>query len=272
MTNVLSKQRRVEGEVESFSLMDSARQVRAVSRQAHALNPPRGSYYSETTVLERIADFIPKILPSTSGRHDRLTTMGLTRLAQAEKMALRVELTGLSYTELTGDELEMWEKFLPTSYSIADFAYDSIPDEALDELETAQEINCFDNIAIWTPEHNDLKGRLRRRATGVMSRINAVLQDALDPLAVGIIDDQNGVRHFYAIVRWAESLEPVEVIKAYVEKVDRQERTTFLAVLAVLVVAFVLLAIPMHFYVFVPIGILAVVAGIIALVRWMTTY
>lgn len=271
MTNVIPQPKRVGGEVESFSLMTSDRQVRAVKRQALALNPPKRSYNYEPSVLERIADYIPRILSSTEVRHERLTTMGLTRLAAAEKTALRVELTGLSYTELTGEELEMWQKFLPTHYHVRDFAYDSIPEKALDELETAQGMGCFDSIAIWTPEHNDLKGRLQQRASNIRRSIGSALQRSLDPLAVGMIEDHNGTQHFYAIVRWAESLEPVETIKAYVEKVDRQERHTLLAIPVILVITFALLAIPMQLFVLIPIIILALVVGVIAIVRWMET-
>jgi hypothetical protein len=251
-----------KGETESFRLINDPRQIRSVKKETRTLV----RHDNIAGVLERIADYIPIIQPATVERDGRLHTIGLHRLAEAERTARRVEIISYVYPELVDESYELWNKFLPTRNKLEDFAYDSIPDEALGYIETAQAIGAFDSIQIWSPEGNDLKGRIQARADARM-RARA-LQKSRDPMAVGIVTDQNGVQRFFSIVRWGESLLPVEQIARYVKKVDAQElrrdigMTLFWIIAALsLVFGLVALLISSHFLAIGPISLMVGALG-----------
>lgn len=97
------------------------------------------------------------------------------------------------YPELTGHELWVWRRFLPTMYSHytwKNYVFDLIPLEVLEEIQFADSLNLFDTFSIWTPE---------RRVQ--------------DPIAVGIYMDR-----IFQIVRWGESLKPFTEIELDVKK------------------------------------------------------
>jgi hypothetical protein len=200
-------------------------------------------------------------------RHTRLSTLGMSSLIDAEVVAARLDVADNCYTELFGEDRALWEKFLPTSVALSHYRYDSIPQKVIDALETAVGLGCFEEIVIWTPEGNDVNGRLARRREVVDERLNEIARDWSnrfsrsarrvsdllddlwprqsftgrtsiatrrgsdwfdDPMAIGRVTDSNGVERLFPIIRWGESLWSLDQIKAYVAKVDRQERNALL--------------------------------------------
>lgn len=114
-------------------------------------------------------------------------------VAQMESQAIAEE-AAIFYGEIVGYELAMWRAFLPTAYEdFAEYSYDVIPEVALEDIVTANNMNIFSTMEIWTPE---------------IARSNS-----MDPMAVGI----TGVgrdRRFFPIVRWgAEKLLTLEQIE-----------------------------------------------------------
>lgn len=259
------------GETESFRLVDDSRQLVSLKKETHVL--VHGT--TANNARDHIASYIAMIRPSTTLERDgRLRGIGLHRLADAEKIARRIELISYVYPELVDESYNLWDKFLPTKSGLGNFAYDSIPDEALGYIESAQAMGCFDRIMIWSPEGNDLKGRLGQRIDAMADEFSRALETSLDPMAVGIVNDQNGTTHFYSIVRWGESLQPVEQIAKYVKKVDAQEAwvgvaTTLLAliIVAAVVVGIVALAIVTHFVSLVVMGVI----GFVLFLGWLVT-
>lgn len=204
-----------EGEVESFKLLDNPKPIIQQFRRARRVERAQG-----------VLGYIPRILSSTGEeRNDQLTRIGLTALLEAERRAAPIEFARVIYPELTKDsndewDATVWEAFLPTVYSLEDFAYDSIPKAALDDIEEAQKSGLFDRIEIWSPEGNDFKSRRQEEA-----QRREILARSLDPMAVGILTNPNGVEQRFAITRWGESLKPFAEIKAYTQRVERQLRT-----------------------------------------------
>lgn len=171
----------------------------------------------DTDPVVTLFDYAPQVVSGGEARQAMLKELGLKKLAKAERRQAKLDFARVLYPELTGANLELWRKFLPTSYRAEKFEYDSVPDEALGLLKEATALDCFDRIEIWTPEGNDLKGR--RHA----ERARQILARSTDPLAVGIIVGPDKVQHPFALFRWGESLAPIEEIKRYVATVDRQE-------------------------------------------------
>lgn len=116
---------------------------------------------------------------------------------------------GVFYEELIGKDLFVWAAFLPTFYSKVsgdweNYTFDVVPHEALEEIRTADSLELFDDLEIWTPQRRFedpmVVGVLGRRR-GNPSRDN-----------LRVID---GAR-FFAIARWGESLMPLEEIRGTV--------------------------------------------------------
>jgi len=206
-------------------------------------------------------------------REEKLSKMGLVALIRAERKAIPLEAAAMFYPEMVGDELKLWQKFLPSEYSLRDYEYDSITDEALEQITIAQQLGYFDSIVIWTPEGNTFTGRTKRQAAKTrlaiedaadvvaerlaiaVETIGDYVDDALghlpasrsfnlvDPLAVGIISDSKGVQHLFPIVRWGESeLMSKDEIVAYVKKVDGQVLKAILAGIGAIVVPITMIA------------------------------
>ncbi|MDO8507596.1 MAG: hypothetical protein Q7S53_03435 [bacterium] len=117
--------------------------------------------------------------------------------AQVSAQAIAEE-AAIFYKEITGYELAMWREFLPTAYEdFAEYSYDVIPEVALEDIVTANNMNIFSTMEIWTPE---------------------IEVNSMDPMAVGI----TGVgrdRRFFPIVRWgAEKLLTPEQIERVVAR------------------------------------------------------
>jgi len=221
------------GETESYLLADPAALTKHIKPDSFIEVP---WWHFKRTVDRIIAPPADKM----DARQTMLLSLDLRKLASAELLAVRLESAGSFFPELQGEELAMWNKFLPTSYELSDYQYDSIPTEAVDCIAIAKQLGCFDRIFICTPEGNTFGGRTKRGYARVKEVViagveqvfsvvyraskatRAALVRTLDPLAIGVITDYNGVERMYQIVRWGESLIPVEEVKAHVAKVDRQ--------------------------------------------------
>ena len=83
----------------------------------------------------------------------------------------------IPYPELLGEELTVWQKYLPMRREIRNLSsrFNIIPDLAIAEIEKAT--RSFDRIEIW-------------------SRLD-------DPMAVGVIGDEKP--HYFSIVRWGDA-------------------------------------------------------------------
>lgn len=159
-----------------------------------------------------------------------------------------LEMARLLYPELTGHELETWRRFLPTRERFKDYNFDTVPDEALAALETAQRLDCFSKIQIWTPAGNDFHAGVSRAFDSAVQKADEAMA-RLDPMAVGVATDIDGSKRYFQIVRWGEALLPLDQIERYTNLVQRQLRTTFLFVpfiLFALIVAMITSAIT-HF-------------------------
>jgi hypothetical protein len=169
-------------------------------------------------------------------RRARLDELGFSRLSRVETSVIpKLEMASTLWPEMAGAELRLWKKFLPTERKFADFAYSSVPDDALDAIELADSAHCFDRIIIWTPEANRLGGRLARKLDKAADKIQEILQ-SVDPMAVGVIKDANNVEHYFSIVRWGESLWSVKKISRYVATVDWQVRILALILPALILI------------------------------------
>jgi hypothetical protein len=83
----------------------------------------------------------------------------------------------IPYPELSGEELEVWRKYLPMRRRIRNLSsrFNTIPDPAIAEIKKAT--RSFDRIEIWSR--------------------------AGDPMAVGIIGEEKP--HYFSIVRWGDA-------------------------------------------------------------------
>jgi hypothetical protein len=83
----------------------------------------------------------------------------------------------IPYPELLGEELTVWQKYLPMRREIRNLSsrFNTIPDPAIAEIKKAT--RSFDRIEIW-------------------SRLD-------DPMAVGVIGDEKP--HYFSIVRWGDA-------------------------------------------------------------------
>ncbi len=109
------------------------------------------------------------------------------------------QATSLYGESLTDEQIEVWDRFLPNSYShrAGDWeGYDYVmpPREAMSEIRAAIELGLFHDIQIWTPE------------------------DDPDPMAVGVIEIGNADDEllYWPITRWGEGLRPYDEIAAEV--------------------------------------------------------
>jgi hypothetical protein len=96
----------------------------------------------------------------------------------------------IPYPELSGEELEVWRKYLPMRSQIRNldsrFNGETIPGPVITELEKAKKASrLFDRIEIWS-------------RTG-------------DPMAVGIIGEEKP--RYFSIVRWGDADLTIEQVK-----------------------------------------------------------
>ena len=127
------------------------------------------------------------------------------------------------FPELTGKDYKLWRSFLPTIRDLDAYRYDNVPTEALEAIATAQRLNCFDRIEVWTPEGNSFLGLVARKLEVARDRLGE-LSSKIDPMAVGIALDYNGREHYFQIVRWGESLLPLKEIRQHVRLVNWKAR------------------------------------------------
>lgn len=184
--------------------------------------------YRTKETMEEVNEAVQQVAQSDVHRGLMLKQLKFKSLSKAEKSNMRLTTAQVLWPELLegavpgedglGFDFNVWAKFLPTRSSIKKYTYDSVPFDVLRHIFDAKSLQIFDKIEIWTPEGNTASGRIERMTTwGVDSK------KVVDPMAVGVITTRgDGVRHYFSIARWGESLEPFEKIKAYVQKVDRQ--------------------------------------------------
>ena len=96
----------------------------------------------------------------------------------------------IPYPELSGEELEVWRKYLPMRREIRNLDSrlnrETIPGPVITEIEKAKEsARLFDRIEIWS-------------RTG-------------DPMAVGIIGEEKP--RYFSIVRWGDAELTIEQVK-----------------------------------------------------------
>jgi hypothetical protein len=96
----------------------------------------------------------------------------------------------IPYPELSGEELEVWRKYLPVRRQIRNLDSrlngETIPGPVITEIERAKRApGLFDRIEIW-------------------SRAN-------DPMAVGVIGEENP--RYFSIVRWGDAELTLEQVK-----------------------------------------------------------
>lgn len=135
-----------------------------------------------------------------SAREERIERLGLRRQRQCS-----VEAAERFYgSPLIDEELKTWTSFLPTKYSQNSLAwigytFDTIPDEVLEQISTADSLRLFHDIQIWTPEQRRL----------------------FDPMAVGVVYGPDRQVSYFPIVRWGEALATLGDIK---EALDLRHR------------------------------------------------
>lgn len=156
-------------------------------------------------------------------RKELLVEAGLTMLHSYEnqnsQLSGRTELaTSLYNQELTGKELRVWQRFLPTTCTLGSYLFDEIPTEALEEIILAKDAMCFDHIEIWTPEGNSFLGLIARKLDTAQDKLSQLISK-LDPMAVGVLHDSKGDPHYFPIARWGEALLPFKDIKSHVRKI-----------------------------------------------------
>lgn len=157
-------------------------------------------------------------LAEVEQRQQKLAELGFDSLVSYRRTSAQLDSARMLYPQLLGDELETWRRFLPTEASISRYTYDEVPDDALDAIKDAQEMQLFDRIEIWTPQGNRLSDRLRAHYGRVRDAMSA-LSDGLDPMAVGVID-YNDESHYFPITRWGEALLSVDEVKKQLRKVN----------------------------------------------------
>ena len=96
----------------------------------------------------------------------------------------------ISYPELSGEELEVWRKYLPIGRQIRNLNSrlnrETIPGPVITELEKARKApRLFDRVEIWSR--------------------------ADDPIAVGIIREEQP--RYFAIARWGDAELTIEQVK-----------------------------------------------------------
>ena len=170
-------------------------------------------------------------------RHQLLNEVGFHAVHQWEKTGEdRLFAANTLYPEMTGKQFRLWRSFLPTERSFENYRFDTPPTEALEAIQTAKQLGCFDRIEIWTPEGNDFLGFFMRRFESLQDKARE-FGDRIDPMAVGIIRDINGQEHYYQIVRWGEALKPLKKIKRHVRSVNWRMRLLFVLLPALVAVA-----------------------------------
>lgn len=123
----------------------------------------------------------------------------------------------ISFPLLQGEELEIWQKFLPSTYSedgkaqhtfsyrgakLDAYAFDLIPISVLELWATLKDDKVFDTYEIWTPE-----------------------RQVVDPILLGF---RKKIGPFL-LARWGESLQAFEEIKESVKGMVAESRLTLSA-------------------------------------------
>lgn len=174
----------------------------------------------------------PATLPSADEQTDEvkhrvglLDEVGLSGVRRWESQDRdRLYTAQALYPEMTGGDLVLWQRFLPTRYgSLRQYSYDLPPTEALELMKTATRLDCFDRIELWTPEGNTFLGRIAKHKRDVKTKLED-LANRIDPMAVGVISDVAGREHYFQIARWGEALKPVTEIRRYVRHINWQVR------------------------------------------------
>jgi hypothetical protein len=96
----------------------------------------------------------------------------------------------IPYPELSGEELTVWQKYLPMRrrirYIYSRFNSETIPGPVITEIERAKKApRSFDHIEIWSR--------------------------AGDPMAVGVIGEENA--RYFSIARWGDAQLTLEQVK-----------------------------------------------------------
>lgn len=156
-------------------------------------------------------DLEGEVKPESVARRELAAKLGLNR--QREFVEPRPDDAARVFGEITGKEREVWVKFLPTAYRRsaghwANYRFDVVPAEVLEEIDTADRMGVFHDLEIWTPEWFQQHHR--------------------DPMVVGVIYPRLPMNRanarFFPIVRWGESLKPFEeIVEAIKLRISRRE-------------------------------------------------
>lgn len=189
-----------------------------------------------TTITQTSDDTLAQL----QQREAKLRQLDFHGLAEATTVRMpKFESACMLYPELSGKDLRAWRAFLPTVYGPEDrknFVYTDIPDEVLDYMVTARQTHCFERIEIWSPEGNNVAGRIARALESGAEKVSAFLE-SIDPMMVGVALDHAGREHYFQIVRWGESLLPMKSIRAHARKIKWQMRALLLPVLTTVLFA-----------------------------------
>src|SRR5439155_12399118 len=125
----------------------------------------------------------------------------------------------IPYPELSGEELTVWRKYLPTRRRLGNpcslFNTETIPGPVLTEIEkTKKPTRLFDRIEIWSR--------------------------AADPMAVGVIEEEKP--RYFSIARWGDAELTLEQAKKRLQFEKRMLFLTSTVGILVLVVAMFALA------------------------------
>ena len=125
----------------------------------------------------------------------------------------------IPYPELSGEELTVWRKYLPTRRRLGNlyslFSIETLPDPVITEIEkTKKPTRLFDRIEIWSR--------------------------AADPMAVGIIGEEKP--RYFSIARWGDAELTLEQAKKRLRLEKRMLFLTSTVGILVLVVAMFALA------------------------------
>ena len=94
----------------------------------------------------------------------------------------------IPYPELTGEELTVWQTYLPVATELVDMPawfYDITPQPVVEQVQKAQSQRLFDRIEIWSRSG--------------------------DPMAVGVLD--GGQIRYFSIARWGDAELTLEQVK-----------------------------------------------------------
>jgi hypothetical protein len=183
--------------------------------------------YLNTDQLEAVRNQADEGQAAQRAHHGLLASAGFSTAHNWETGGrVRYDMAQLLYPELTGRRLRMWRHFLPTEVDPERHNFDTPPTEALEHISTARGLACFDRIMVWTPEGSGFFGRTIRWLEAAAETVQR-MTNQIDPMAVGIVRDRDGVDHYFQITRWGESLKSIGRIRREVWVTNMQIRLIY---------------------------------------------